>query len=1000
MSIHVHRNSFSGGEISPLMDARVDAEKYRSSCRVMRNFFPRVYGGAFRRPGTIHLGEARGIAAWTEQTQEHAANLLFGGDSAAPGVNDDAGDDFSVGSLWVRDVRTVYRATSVTSSSATWTLVSQQTDLYTAFRKPEASDDNTQGWAVGSIQWNRFTGRAWRCSAATTGAAVWDEISVRIGQGADAPATGTHNGSHGYANGSLFIRRQRTLYRCTSPTAGAATWATVSGTHTLDSTRAPLGADDDAEGFAVGSYWIESRSRRAWKLETLDTSGKIRLVPFTVSADERYMLELGSGYCRVWRADGTLLPDAFNSPFTEPLTLRTPYAEAELMDVQMTQLGGIAYFAHPSHPPQRLARSFDPSFGEDAVKFVWSQVAWSFPAFRDFNTGSITATPSAATGYGEITFNSGSHAPFVDTVNFSRYTGARIMLAQRRAASHVRLSITNTASLTSGTISVLGDYELYTYGAFTGTLTIQRQDASGAWQTVKSFQVTAETARNIVFRSATETATTLRLVFTREGGSTATATAYLEASDSRRIGYARILSGIYFDSGNPNPDVLVELPFDSTDATTDWALESWAEYSGYPRAVAFHEQRLWFGGTELQPNTIWGSRINDFENFARGSFDDDALAFTLAASEGSAIQSILSHEALVVFTQSEEWTVSTSEQTAITPRNVFVRRQSRFGSSYRQAFAANNNLVFIQRGGRKLREFRYGSSADGSSTDLTMLAEHVTKGGVLQTAFQSQPDPIIWVVTGGGELLALTFETDQAVVAWSRHQTRGTFESAAVLYGDTFGGDDLWVSVAREIDETTTRRIERLDNDFLAKFDEGQFTRLIFVDAAKLVELDPASDTVSGLDHLEGEVVQFLADGAAGSAIVDGGEITLPSPSSVVVAGLSYVSTLQPSKIELELQSGTAQSRKFLCKRVALNLWNTGQAEYADRPDAPDDQWFPALERALEPDLGDVPDPFTGIVDVNNLGAHGRSVDVTLRARGPLPANILAMIPKIEVTGS
>ena len=43
--------SFNSGELSPLIDARSDIEKYKAGCRTLENFIPRVYGIAERRPG-------------------------------------------------------------------------------------------------------------------------------------------------------------------------------------------------------------------------------------------------------------------------------------------------------------------------------------------------------------------------------------------------------------------------------------------------------------------------------------------------------------------------------------------------------------------------------------------------------------------------------------------------------------------------------------------------------------------------------------------------------------------------------------------------------------------------------------------------------------------------------------------------------------------------------------------------------------------------------------
>ena len=51
--------SFNNGEISPHIDTRSDVEKYASSCRILENMLPLVYGDVTRIPGTIHVGSAK-----------------------------------------------------------------------------------------------------------------------------------------------------------------------------------------------------------------------------------------------------------------------------------------------------------------------------------------------------------------------------------------------------------------------------------------------------------------------------------------------------------------------------------------------------------------------------------------------------------------------------------------------------------------------------------------------------------------------------------------------------------------------------------------------------------------------------------------------------------------------------------------------------------------------------------------------------------------------------
>src|SRR6476659_9996110 len=57
MSIHKLASSFNAGELSPLMDSRVNVEKYEAGCRKLRNFILHTHGPVFRRPGMEYLGE-------------------------------------------------------------------------------------------------------------------------------------------------------------------------------------------------------------------------------------------------------------------------------------------------------------------------------------------------------------------------------------------------------------------------------------------------------------------------------------------------------------------------------------------------------------------------------------------------------------------------------------------------------------------------------------------------------------------------------------------------------------------------------------------------------------------------------------------------------------------------------------------------------------------------------------------------------------------------------
>jgi hypothetical protein len=55
-------SAFNAGELSPLLDARLDIEKYQNGCRILENCVPKIYGGAFGRSGMELMGSPKSDA--------------------------------------------------------------------------------------------------------------------------------------------------------------------------------------------------------------------------------------------------------------------------------------------------------------------------------------------------------------------------------------------------------------------------------------------------------------------------------------------------------------------------------------------------------------------------------------------------------------------------------------------------------------------------------------------------------------------------------------------------------------------------------------------------------------------------------------------------------------------------------------------------------------------------------------------------------------------------
>jgi hypothetical protein len=91
-----------------------------------------------------------------------------------------------------------------------------------------------------------------------------------------------------------------------------------------------------------------------------------------------------------------------------------------------------------------------------------------------------------------------------------------------------------------------------------------------------------------------------------------------------------------------------------------------------------------------------------------------------------------------------------------------------------------------------------------------------------------------------------------------------------------------------------------------------------------------ATDTVSGLTHLEGETVTICADGGGHpTAVVSSGDVTLQANTSVAHAGLKIpTGFIQTLDIEAGGTNGPAQTKKKNTFEVAIRFRNTIGAKY------------------------------------------------------------------------
>ena len=421
--------------------------------------------------------------------------------------------------------------------------------------------------------------------------------------------------------------------------------------------------------------------------------------------------------------------------------IATPFETAKLFELQYAQTADVMYIAHPSYAPRKLSRT-------GHTNFTLSEVTFEDGPYLEDNVTTTTLTPSAVTGTG-ITIAASAVTGINGGSGFLSTDVGRLIRIGHQAAEW--------AASTSFSV---GDVRRNSGNVY---------ECTKAGTSASSGGPSGE-GENIVDNGVT-------WKFLDDGG-----VVYGNAT----------ITGI---NSTTNVDADVNKNFGGTSAETHWRLGAFSGTTGYPSAVAFFEQRLFFGGTTEQPQTIFGSRSGEFENFAPSSLDTGAIVNTIATDEVNSIRWLSAGAVMAVGTAGGEFTLTSStQQEGVTPSNVRVVRQGTRGCHTTRPIRIDSRVLFIQFHQRKLRELSFDLATDSFvSPDLTILAENVTGEGLVEMSFQQEPDSIVWAVRDDGRLAGLTYLRDQEVVAWHEHVIGGNI-SKSFNSASSVGSNQITIS--------------------------------------------------------------------------------------------------------------------------------------------------------------------------------------------------------------
>lgn len=918
-----HHQSFNAGELSPLLGSRSGIEKYGAGGSIMRNFLPLPQGPMTKRPGTLYIADAK--------VNTGPARLM--------GFNF---SDSTYGIFEMTDgIVRVYYSNAVVSNdlNVPW-------DTEQIAQVQFAQVNNTiYGAQAGELP-QLFT----RDAALPGGIAV---VGIGFGASGNYPPLLDENVS------DTTITPSATSGSVTL-TASAAAFAAgnVDGFYELAQVRTEPFAEvimGDTAGTASTTFTftgnpadgdtitLNDGTARVFTFKSVGRTAvdQISIDPDTDDTIDNFIAQVNTGGAgaepepniKIQKLGGVKASASFGNN-----------TGTNVSDTETVTIGGITYTFNPIVPGSaaylvskgssltdaltnlKAAINLEPANGRyvafNSVSGEYTQQnpkveAVSITGFvsgfvlnvqarvegAGGNQIALAETSATAAWIGAVTLMSGGTT--VLSV-LARQSGAE---GNAYTASESSSAITGGGTFAGGTdetdtadITVVGKFEVRTTGRWTGKLSLQQQRyGSATWDTIQTWE--SHNDYNVNFQGEYLRQTALRLTFTGSGErqDLTWPRAILEPTDP----YHRSLYLVTNFTNSTTVTATVLVAPISTAATKFWSEGSWSTRRGYPRAVCFHQNRLWYGGTAYEPFKLWASQLGDFLNFRYLSSDDGAMSFQLASTDLQQVQWLASAQGIVIGTTHGEWVGTLGDNsTVITPTNPpQFQQHSSYGSEYIQPVVTESTVIYVERYGRRVRRMFYDSSSGGYvSSNLTVLAEHLTLGGISMLALQKRPETVLWckIENVGEEMACLTYETDQNVYAWSQVTGQMAYEGVASVNGPT--GEEVW-----QIGKIgSTRLLQRADINTLNR-SSTNVTRDVYLDCTTIKS--GASFTSIALPAVMiGKTVTVRYGDGSYESMTGNNPLTVTATTYAQV-GFPISSLYTTMRLDIQLQDGSSSTR-------------------------------------------------------------------------------------------
>lgn len=403
--------------------------------------------------------------------------------------------------------------------------------------------------------------------------------------------------------------------------------------------------------------------------------------------------------------------------------------------------------------------------------------------------------------------------------------------------------------------------------------------------------------------------------------------------------------------------------------------------------------------------------------------NSDAITAIINMKQSSDIRWIVTDKNLLVGTDNEEYAIKADDYgTALTPTNVNAQQQSTMGSIALPPTNISGGVIAIKKFGKKAIFYGYASdSYSYGAKDLSIYNTDITEPGITDTAFTSDPDPILWYVLADGTLVSQTLQIKDDVLAFAHHTTfhdssndgtalgkvkRG-FGSITSIPDAKTGNSVLYALVCRKGNDVNLERLSNGISTQKSTDEEGIYYSDCWI---KNTSDTPITRWVNDGSHGKvwsstagvsySDVYTVLADGAVQPDVTVKYDpelkrhyIDLQYPAKEIVIGYKYTMCVQPT--EIGVQGIVLDSRKKNVYNIYPRLYKTVGMKVGTEME--NLQTIPFRNTS---DKMNSPVPlYTGLMKVPLQGGWNKTGSIIIAHDQPLPWCMLALYFDINIGG-